>query len=68
MVNEKINKIITRQYQFDFSLDEDGLYLIEIIASAKSWWQKFKSSRSLAHLSLRILAMMIKKAGMNVMK
>lgn len=46
MVNEKINKIITKQYQSDFSLDEDSLYLIEIIASAKSWWQNFKSSRS----------------------
>lgn len=43
---EKINKIITRQYSYEFSLDEDALYLIEIIASAKSWWQNFKTSRS----------------------
>lgn len=43
---EKINKIITRQYSYEFFLDEDALYLIEIIASAKSWWQNFKTSRS----------------------
>ena len=44
--NEKINKQITKQYSFDFSLEEDTLCLIEIIASAKSWWQNFKGSRS----------------------
>lgn len=44
--NEKINKIITKPYSFNFSLNGSGLYLIEIIASAKSWWQNFKSSRS----------------------
>lgn len=43
---EKISKEISGKYSCDFSLDEDGLYLIEIIASAKSWWQNFKSSRS----------------------
>jgi hypothetical protein len=43
---EKINKIITRQYSYGFSLDENALCLIEIIASAKSWWQNFKTSRS----------------------
>ena len=44
--NENINKIITKQYFYDFSLNEDTLCLIEIIASAKSWWQNLKSSRS----------------------
>jgi len=44
--NEKINKKITKPFSFDFSLEEDSLCLIEIIASAKSWWQNFKSSRA----------------------
>ncbi len=46
IVNEKINEIVTEPYSYDFSLDEDCLCLIEIIASAKSWWQNFKSGRS----------------------
>ena len=44
--NEKIDKQITKPYSFDFSLDEDAPYLIEIIASAKNWRQNFKSSRA----------------------
>ena len=44
--NEKINKKITKPFSFDFFLEEDSLCLIEIIASAKSWWQNFKSSRA----------------------
>lgn len=44
--NENIDKIITRQYSYDFILSENGVHLIEIIASAKSWWQNFKSSRA----------------------
>lgn len=46
IATEKINKIIVKSYAYDFYLDEDCLCLIEIIASAKSWWQNFKSSRS----------------------
>jgi hypothetical protein len=43
---EEANKKITKQYSCDFTLEEDALCLIEIIASAKSWWQNFKTSRS----------------------
>lgn len=43
---EKISKEITGKYSCNFALLEDGLYLIEIIASAKSWWQNFKSRRA----------------------
>jgi hypothetical protein len=43
---EKISKVITGKYSCDFLFPEDGLYLIEIIASAKSWWQNFKTGRS----------------------
>lgn len=46
LAEEKINKIITKSYSYDFSLNEDCLCLIEIIASAKSWWQNYKFSRS----------------------
>lgn len=32
-------KNIKNGYKYNFDVQEDGLYLIEIIASAKSWWQ-----------------------------
>ena len=44
---EKLNKKIVDKFDFYFILDDDGLYLIEIIASAKSWWQNLKSFKSL---------------------
>ena len=44
---EKLNKKIVDKFDYDFILDDDGLYLIEIIASAKSWWQNLKSFKSL---------------------
>ncbi len=43
---EKISKEITEKYSCDFTSPKDGLYLIEIIASAKSWWQNLKSRRA----------------------
>lgn len=43
---EKISKEITGKYSCDFIFPENGFYLIEIIGSAKSWWQNFKSGRS----------------------
>lgn len=42
---EKISKTITGKYSCDFIFPEDGIYLIEIVASAKSWWQNFKVRR-----------------------
>ncbi|MFH1048731.1 MAG: hypothetical protein V1732_03645, partial [Patescibacteria group bacterium] len=30
----------------NFEIPEDGIYFIEIIASAKSWWQNLKSLKS----------------------
>lgn len=42
---EPVQKIFTKEdkikdgYEYEFNVTEDGLYLIEIIASAKSWWQ-----------------------------
>lgn len=43
---EKLDKEIADKFSYDFVLADDGLYLIEIIASAKSWWQNVKSLRS----------------------
>ncbi len=36
---EKINKIIKKNFDYTFDIKEEGLYLIEIIASCKSWKQ-----------------------------
>ena len=47
LVEQKnLDKEITEKFSYDFVLADDGLYLIEIAASAKSWWQNFKSFRS----------------------
>ena len=43
---EKISKEITGKYSCDFTLPENGLYLIEVIASAKGWWENIKSRRT----------------------
>ena len=43
---EKINKEINKEWQYGFEVREAGIYLIEITARAKSWWQNFKSFRS----------------------
>lgn len=40
---EGVNKEISDNYNYDFKLENNGLYLIEIIAKAKSWWQNFKN-------------------------
>lgn len=40
---DQFNGDITEKYTHEFDLADDGLYLIEIIASAKSWWQNFKN-------------------------
>lgn len=44
--NQKINKEIKENYLYSFETN-GGVYLIEVIARAKSWWQNFKSFRSL---------------------
>jgi len=44
---KNLDKEITEKFSHDFSIVDDGLYLIEVIASAKSWWQNLKSFKSL---------------------
>jgi hypothetical protein len=44
--NQKINKEIKEEYFYSFETNE-RVYLIEIIAQAKSWWQNLKSFRSI---------------------
>ncbi len=46
LVQENISKQISTTYSHNFKLEKNTLCLIEIIASAKSWWQNLKSSRS----------------------
>ncbi|MDD4476731.1 MAG: hypothetical protein PHY40_01070 [Patescibacteria group bacterium] len=43
--SQKINKEIKEDFFYFFETNE-GVYLIEVIAKAKSWWQNFKSFRS----------------------
>lgn len=39
---DKLNIVVKNNYEYIFEVAEDGIYFIEIIASAKSWWQNFK--------------------------
>jgi hypothetical protein len=43
---ETLNLEIQNSYAYTFEIPADGIYLIEIIASAKSWWQNVKSFKS----------------------
>jgi len=43
---EKINKELGKEWQYIFETEGNGIYLIEITARAKSWWQNLKSFRS----------------------
>ncbi len=44
---EDFNFEVKNEFDYSFEVDKDGVYLIEIIASAKSWWQNlFKNHRS----------------------
>jgi hypothetical protein len=46
ILKKEADREITEKYSEDFTLENDGLYLIEIIASAKSWRQNLISFRS----------------------
>ncbi|PKL72531.1 hypothetical protein CVV26_00780 [Candidatus Kuenenbacteria bacterium HGW-Kuenenbacteria-1] len=46
ITKEVINKEIIDKFSYDFILEDDGVYLIEIIASAKNWRQNVKNLRS----------------------
>lgn len=43
---EKLNLKIRNNHTYAFEIPENGVYLIEIIASAKSWWQNLTSFKS----------------------
>ncbi|MBI4652709.1 hypothetical protein HY750_00425 [Candidatus Kuenenbacteria bacterium] len=45
LCGQKINKEIKEDFFYSFETKE-GVYLIEIIAKAKSWWQNFKNLKS----------------------
>ncbi len=43
---ENLNLAIKNNFTYSFEIPEEGIYFIEIIASAKSWWQNLKSLKS----------------------
>ncbi len=43
---EKLNREIKETFDFVFESANKGIFLIEILASAKSWWQNLKGLRS----------------------
>ncbi|MFA6973682.1 MAG: cell wall hydrolase [Parcubacteria group bacterium] len=43
---EKLNLTLKENYNYHFEVPEDGAYFIEIIASAKSWWQNTRGLKS----------------------
>jgi hypothetical protein len=43
---EKINRKLSKEWQYSFEIGENGIYLIEITARAKSWWQNLKNFKS----------------------
>ncbi|HAI74454.1 MAG TPA: hypothetical protein DCS28_00880 [Candidatus Moranbacteria bacterium] len=43
---DRLNIAVQNNYEYIFEVAENGIYLIEIIASAKSWWQNIKSLKS----------------------
>lgn len=50
LINRHIyNKTIERSLDDYFDLEKDGMYLFEITASAKSWWQYVKVGRIFSH-------------------
>lgn len=43
---DNLNSIIKKGFSYSFDAPDSGLYLIEISAEAKSWWQNFSGRRS----------------------
>ncbi|MFA4817626.1 MAG: transglycosylase SLT domain-containing protein [Parcubacteria group bacterium] len=43
---DKLSLSIKNNYDYPFEISESGVYFIEIVASAKSWWQNLKSFKS----------------------
>jgi hypothetical protein len=43
---EKLDLTVKKEYAYSFDVPESRLYLIEIMASAQSWWQNFSGRRS----------------------
>lgn len=43
---EKLNRELSEPFAYRFMIEKKGWYLIEITASAQSWWQNLKQRRS----------------------
>lgn len=46
ILQQTFNKSIEREFDYQFSVPDNGLYFIEIVVSAKSWSQNFSKLRS----------------------
>jgi len=38
ILSKEFNQAVSSSLDFEFQTQDDGLYVIEISASAKSWW------------------------------
>jgi hypothetical protein len=43
---QKIHKELNKEWQYSFEIKKDKVYLVEITARAKSWWQNLKNFKS----------------------
>lgn len=47
ILEEKLNRIVKgKEFLLGFEVQKEGIYALEITATAKSWWQNFSSLRS----------------------
>ena len=47
ILEEKLDRVIKeREFKWSFLIEENGIYGIEITASARSWWQNLLESRA----------------------
>ena len=48
---ETLNLVVAENFNFPFGIDKDGLYALEITASAKGWWNNLINLRFISFYS-----------------
>jgi len=51
---EKLDKVVINYHAHSLEIKKEGIYLIEVTASAKSWWQNFFAKFRGSKLKLQI--------------